>query len=401
VVSFALASIVALHTLNAVGHGSTSLAAEFVDTTVGQDVTRAAPANSSINTSEFSWVIPDANVNSAQAAKPKLASSPPFDSGANKVPSGAPQHSNLLDAYVARPPWKVAGVDYRVGVTEGTVLKPISEISMDGVTLDTGNKLIRVTGQNLIIDGYDFSGWSFYIEGQNITLQNCYSNMGRGYWISGRADGEGSTSSNITIRSCELDGAGLEFEDNWSFINLRGAGISTIEYCWLHNAPAHFLEMGGTSKLLYRYNLVEEGGIDPTGKGPTNHVNFSQMLGGQNANSEITFNTMIQHRQPAGGQMIQITGANGLVANNTLIAYPGHGGPSISHMIDPGHAGEFFQGTIRDNYIDRRGAINAFYPSANRPNVTAIDNINMVTGRIIQANNAERPLSANHPRMAK
>jgi hypothetical protein len=378
-----------------------SLAIAPANMTIDQGAVDAAPSNG-ISTSEAPRDIRNAKAKvpgstSAQVAETKLTPSQslPVDSSLTRTPAGSPQHPNLLSAYVARPPWRVAGVDYYVGITPGTVLKPITSINMPGVAIDEVNHLIRITGPNVTIDGYDFSGWCLYVQGQNVTIQNCYSNNVGGFGIVGRNDGMYNgvnyTSSNITIRNCEIDGTGDQFENQWSFINIKGTGTTTVEYNYFHDAPTHVFEFEGTSTLLYKYNLEEDIGIDPTGQGPTDHVNYTQMLGGQSVNSQIAYNTMIQHSQPAGGQMIQVTGSNALVANNTMIAYPtSSGGASISHMIDPGHAGDFFQGIIKDNYIDRRGALDAFYPSATRPNVLVTDNINMVTGRIIQANNTER-----------
>jgi hypothetical protein len=308
--------------------------------------------------------------------------------------SGTPQLPNLFDGYAVRPTWDVAGVDYHVGITPGTVLRPITSIDVPGVTLDETNHLVRITGQDVVIDGYDFSGWTLYVQGQNVTIQNCYSNDVSGVGITGRNDGmyDGVdyTSSNLTIRNCEIDGTGQEFESQWSFINVTGTGTTTIENNYFHDAPTHVFEFAGTSTLLYRYNLEEDIGIDPTGEGPSNHVNFTQMLGGQSVNSQIVYNTMVQNSQPAGGQMIQVTGSNALVANNTLIANPRDSGEaSISHMIDPGHAGDYFDGTIRDNYVDASGAYDLFYPSATGSNVSVSGNINLVTGSVINSDNSE------------
>jgi hypothetical protein len=374
-----------------VGANQMTLAARF-DTITASESVRAAVWRLQLATFQLTQAPP--------VILPATAPLPaPLDDGSTPAPLGISQHPDLLSGYMTRPPWKVAGVDYRVGITPGTILKPITSIRTPGVEIDAANRLIRITGQNITIDGYDFSGWGLYIQGKNITIQNCYSNDVRGFGIVGRIDGMYNgidyTSHNLTIRNCEIDGTGRKFKSQWSFINIKGTGTTTIEYNWFHNAPTHIFEFHGSSTLIYRYNLEEEIGIDPTGDGPTNHVNFIQMLGAGSANSQIVFNTMVQHKQPAGGQMIQATGSNTLVANNTLLTFRGTGpmpaAGSISHLIDPGHAGEFFQGTIRDNYIDPRGVqYGVFYPSAQGSNVEVSGNIDMVTGNIIQASNIRR-----------
>src|SRR5262249_23062746 len=153
--------------------------------------------------------------------------------------------------------------------------------------------------------------------------------------IVGRDDGVYNgvnyTSSNITIKDCTFDGTGLTFASMNSFINLKTTGTATIEYNYFYNAPTHAFEWAqaneGPATLIFKYNLEENIGIDPTGQGPTDHVNFTQMLGGTTAsstsvNSQIMFNTMIQNPEPAGGEMIQVSGSNAVVANNTMIALP-------------------------------------------------------------------------------
>ena len=97
-----------------------------------------------------------------------------INDGSANASIGSPQLPHLLDSYVTRPSWEVAGVDYAVGIPSGTVLKDPSTLNMSGVAVDTTNNLIRVTGNNVTLDGYNFTGWSVYITGgaQNTTVKD-------------------------------------------------------------------------------------------------------------------------------------------------------------------------------------------------------------------------------------
>ena len=43
-----------------------------------------------------------------------------YNDGYSKAPAGTPQFPNLLTVYAVRPPWRVAGVHYAVGIPTGT-----------------------------------------------------------------------------------------------------------------------------------------------------------------------------------------------------------------------------------------------------------------------------------------
>ena len=78
----------------------------------------------------------------------------------------------MLASYAAhRPPWKVAGVDYRVGHPTNITLKPATNMNIPGVTRN--NKAITITGANVVIDGFDLRGYSVSVKGNNATISNC------------------------------------------------------------------------------------------------------------------------------------------------------------------------------------------------------------------------------------
>jgi hypothetical protein len=54
------------------------------------------------------------------------------------APTPAPgQHPTLLSRYVKRPPWKVAGVDYALGVPSTAKLTDWQLLSGPGITVNT------------------------------------------------------------------------------------------------------------------------------------------------------------------------------------------------------------------------------------------------------------------------
>jgi len=312
--------------------------------------------------------------------------------GSANAPIGSPQLPHLLDSYLTRPSWEVAGVDYAVGIPSGTVLKNPLSLNVSGVSVDTTNHLIRVTGNNVTLDGYDFTGWSVYITGgaRNTTVKNSYFYGGAGIY----AD---PSTANVSVLYNKFDGGGAT--DFWSFITLSGTGSKTVDYNWMQNSAQHFLELNGGGALNYSYNLIMNGG---TADGA--HLNVSQFESGTYNNPVISNNTIVQTPQAAGGELIQVSGwnvgaviTNALIANNTMIAVPTSAGdPSVSYMIDV-ESGPTLStattGTVQNNYVAYAGggAYGFNYPlGVNAGNIKFSGNIDMSTGDTINGDNTRR-----------
>jgi hypothetical protein len=310
--------------------------------------------------------------------------------GSANAPAGTPQAPTLLNGYAVRPAWMVAGVDYAVGIPSGTTLKNPLTINMAGVSVDSAHALIRVTGNGVVLSGYDFTGWTVYINGgaQNTTVQN--SNF------SGGADVFADpTTSNVSVLYCNFDGIG---STGSAFVILSGTGTKTVEYNWMKNSPQHFLELNNGGAVTYSFNLIENGG-EAAGA----HLNVIQFQGGATGasynNPVISYNTIYQTLQLAGGELVQTYdqgGAvtNALVSNNTMIAVPGPGGTaSVSYLVDAAiYQGYATSGTIQNNYMADAGggAYGFFYPmGSNTANYTLSNNIDLATGKVIQIDNSE------------
>ena len=86
-----------------------------------------------------------------------VTAQPPFSALAQQ-PGG--QHPALLAGYALRPSWKVAGVDYAVGVPATATLTDWRLLSGPGITVNTTAMppYVRVDNtSNVVISGVDFS----------------------------------------------------------------------------------------------------------------------------------------------------------------------------------------------------------------------------------------------------
>ncbi|OKO90678.1 hypothetical protein AC629_04245 [Bradyrhizobium sp. NAS80.1] len=183
---------------------------------------------------------------------------PVLNDGSAGAPGGAPQLPNLLSGYTVRPSWKVAGVDYAVGITSGTVLKDPATINMAGVTVDKSLHQVIVTASNVTLDGYDFSlagGWELVTQAANTTVSNSNFKIGANHNPLITA---GNGSSNLTVLNCVLDGNNTYDTLDNDLIGAFTPGL-TVKYSVLENGYAHLISAaGGTayagvqSPLQYR-----------------------------------------------------------------------------------------------------------------------------------------------------
>jgi hypothetical protein len=310
------------------------------------------------------------------------------------------QHPDLLAGYAVRPSWQVAGVDYAVGPTS-TPLKDPATISMAGVSVDSSSRTISITGNNVTLDGYDFSlhgGYQIAIDGANTTISNSNFAIGTNqgnYLIYG-----GTSASNLTVTNNTFDGSALGNE--YSFIRYSGSGAVTLEYNWFKNFPGHIVEFtqanGSPSfSVVDKYNLIEQGSLVPG-----YHLNFLQFGGGTATSVDVEYNTTYQTPQVSGGEGFQFYDntqggviQNAVMAYNTMIARGGATGSAMSYMV---HANSYNndtsapQGSVHDNFLDLQAAWGAFYSAPNGWSFS--NNIDMRTGAVINSNNTESPITS-------
>lgn len=318
--------------------------------------------------------------------------------GAAGAARSMPQHPELLHSYAARPPCKVAGVDYAVGDTSAAVRDPAT-ISMAGVSVDTRSRTVTINGNDVTLDGYDFSlhgGYQIVTNAANTTISNSNFAVGTNkgaYLIFG-----GGSASNLTVRNDTFDGSSIG--NNLSFIRYSGSGAVTLEYNWFRNFPCHIIEFtqdNGTRSfsVVYKFNLIEQGAL-----GSGQHLNFLQFGGGTATSVDVEFNTTYQTPQISGGEGFQfyMNTPGGLIQNatcayNTMIARGGRTGSAMSYMVHPNAYNDNSSapsGTVHDNYLDLQAAWGAFY--APPRGWTFSDNVEMRFGRIVNSSNRLLPM---------
>jgi hypothetical protein len=296
-------------------------------------------------------------------------------------PPGA-QHPTLLAGYAVRPPWKVAGVDYAVGVPSTATLTDWQLLSGPGIAVNATAVPPHVdvyNTSNVVISGVDFSlhgGASLRFENSpngtvissNFGGINLTQTLNCVIWADPQSPG-------LTVKYSTVDGGGPGLLS--TLISNRGAGTITLEYNWLKNSPQHVLEEvqlpGVPSAIVYRYNLVER-----NGRSAGAHLNILQSPSDTVTPVDVEFNTTYQTPQAASGEGFQFGGHNIIFAYNTMIATGGARGSAMSYMV---HADGPLNvpAVAHDNYVDPTAAYGWIYPGSVN-GWYFYNNYNMTTG---------------------
>ncbi|MGY4286403.1 hypothetical protein ACVWXO_005623 [Bradyrhizobium sp. LM2.7] len=300
--------------------------------------------------------------------------------GFANAPVGTPQLSSLLDSYGAnRPGWNVAGVDYYVGAPQGLALKNPAMISMAGVSVDTTNHIVTVTGSNVTLDGYDFSlngGWQVSVQGANTKIANSDFVVGSNDLIPIVG---AQTASNLSVVNCTIDGAGHDPGPWGTLIGYRGNGL-TVEYSSLKNSGGDMIQQidgGAGSTITIEHNLIQDGGLSSGA-----HGDYTQLAGGP-FTLQINYNTTVQNGGSTQGLMTEYV-SQGQIANNTMV-----GDASYFTSVDLSSLTGTM--TVRDNYYDPKG-FGFVYPNSGPDDSSSLSvfvhNVNMTNGAVLQDSNA-------------
>lgn len=97
--------------------------------------------------------------------------------GGPAAPTGTPQFPSLFNSYVKRPLWRVAGVDYRVGVNSNVILKkPTATNHPPGTFSLMPHPQLVIQGNDLVVDGWDFTGFEvlvgYSVDTYNVVFTN-------------------------------------------------------------------------------------------------------------------------------------------------------------------------------------------------------------------------------------
>jgi peptidoglycan hydrolase-like protein with peptidoglycan-binding domain len=361
----------------------------------------------------------DAANNVSLASNTATSTTGVWADGFAQAPTGSAQQPNILQSYAARPPWRVAGVDYAVGIIPGTVLKdPTTATLPSGVSwLSASNRILIVatTSSPVTLDGYDFSlhgGLWVYIVGQAnggggaVTITNSNFKVGSNNLqpIQSELD-----AGNLTLEYDDFDGGGsnggVSVNNAVDKLVTTGSGSETFKYDLFKNAWSDSIDVNSGATVTAEYNLFEANGFNEIA-----HGDFLQTVGGGNNNLLFQFNTGYQPAADASGfptalnSMIRIgdpvpTSTNPTISFNTAVGVgtSGHMGtdgftahPAILSYVQlttNGAAGAaIVNPVVSNNYFDPSVVENfVFYPtgSQNIANPAYSNNINMTTGATI------------------
>ena len=232
---------------------------------------------------------------------------------------------------------------------------------MAGVSVDSVNHTINVTGSNVTLDGYDFSlngGWFVSVNsGNNDIIENSkfvVGSNGGGIYVAPNA-------SNVTIQYNVIDGGGSSQQ---MLIAANGAGTTTIQYNLIENAWGQNLVMSsstGGEDWIVRYNVIKDAGLGFNSGAHGDWIQTYNPPGYTTHSFDASFNTFIQDVPIAQARTQGISAfsansgpnAGGVQTesfnNNTIIA---NNGAYVNYGIILDTTRLIGTGTVQDNYFD-------------------------------------------------
>lgn len=291
--------------------------------------------------------------------------------------TGTPQYPTLLAGYAHKPPFKVAGVDYYVGVPAGLALKLASASNLPaGASLSGGQ--ILVSGDNVTLNGYDFGPNGYiYVNGANCRIVNSkIVTKGNGGSQQAVISGRGA---NLYIGYTTIDGMAGAGGTAEFLIDHQAAGL-TIENCWLRRSNSDIVGRNGSNSgssnggsVILKNSFFEQAGLG----GQDTHGDYLQVYGPNLDNIAITGCTAHQVGGITQGFFADNT-KQGEIGNCVMIG-------SVNYWVSmsgPNTKPSTFTGTgfnVHDNYFD--GGFGFAYPVASGPNPAKFtNNINLKTG---------------------
>jgi hypothetical protein len=265
---------------------------------------------------------------------------------------------------------------------------------MAGVSVDTTNHLIYVTGNNVTLDGYEFSlngGWGVVVQGANTRILDSNFSVGSNH---NKPINALPSASQLYVGYSTIDGNN---DANISgLIEHRGSGTLTVEYSWLKNAGGDIIQMhngGQSAGVVIEHNLIQNAGMAAGA-----HGDYTEFMGGPYT-ATIMFNTTTQEGGSSQGFMVEPdigTRAGivtfGEIGNNVFTGSVN----AFTAVTVPDIVNSF---TVHDNYFDPTkttfgqglsiGGIRGG-PNGRSSKSIYINNVNMVTGVILQDAKAPR-----------
>lgn len=316
------------------------------------------------------------------------------DDGSSAAPSGTALRANALAGYPVRPAWKVAGIDYAVGIPSGTVLKDPSTISMSGVSVSKSSAYINISGNNVTLDGYDFSlngGWQVEVKGTNATIKNSKFAVGAKDQMPITAYYGGY----VNLMYNTFEGGGANSSANAMFF--AGAG-ALVEYNLFQHVPNDAIDVTVDGNFVIQYNL-----FDSLNYGEY-HTDCIQTYFSQVSSLVVQYNTVYQPKADASGSpgsgnsFIRIGDQQGHTVYNPMVAYntilftglQSQGFSSVFNITagDGNSASKTLNPVVHDNYVDGSGVMYSINSpdmhdsSQNVVNPVTYQNVNLKTGNL-------------------
>ncbi len=326
--------------------------------------------------------------------------------------AGAPvggnvQYSNFFTSralqsgqtYATRPPWRVAGVDYPVGIPSATVLKDPSTATLPAGCSYSSNTVTCNSTGSLTINGYDFSLHNcIYLDIYNytgtITIENSNFAMGSSTACQsqyGLFDLEPSTNgSSLIVQNNVFNDNAPTFPTLTNYFDVwdtyRTSGTSLYQYNAFLASIGRPIETASAGNWTAQYNYFE--GIN---YGNATHGEIEIMGStGTNVNFTSEFNTSLMPANYGGGATsiwyISDGSTNGQtfgtvnLENNTNVTnlFGGSGGSVVVSVADTEFAyNPVTTANILNNYIDPTGSFFCYVNSTTATTTNVVGNINL------------------------
>jgi hypothetical protein len=371
----------------------------------------------------------------------RLISSDPFAlvDGSLGAPAGVPQFSTLLSGYVARPPWRVAGVDYHVGIdrnlfpTNAILADPLSGASPSAAFLAQAPSstysggAITVLDSNVTIQGFDFSlhnGVSLIVDPStsNVTIKNNNFELGtnngtsQGFAIlatNNFTPAPAGGCNNLTIVNNEINGHGdtVTGQVGTGLLQLNTQGALIVRYNFLQKAYAESvvcgqnLQANPATSYTFQYNIFKD---DNYGSGAGAHGDIIAIQVNQSFIPTLTtftadWNLLFQTLRAGGSGTQGISWQNGSnitnwsTQNNTVVANGQVASLNEGVTIDTTGA-LANTGQVANNYFDPTGiGVTTssdgnywIYSNIASGGFDGTGNINMLNGAVIGRANITR-----------
>lgn len=377
--------------------GATATTYVPVTADIGNTLTVSVTATNSFGSSSPATSAATSAVTASGGTCPKGTS---FPDGCGAAVAGTPNNPTLLDGYGAnRPPWNVAGVDYRVGHS-GTLLDPSVGGNLPSCATYSGTAgahSVTVNSSPCTVDHFDLTlngGTCLNVSGGitsggTVTLTNNNVKAGANCQPSGGGIVNVGGNATVIIRYNTLDVNYVNMPSN--IINIGGDGLRTVEYNVLLRPAQHTVSFQGNGDYTVRYNYsLGEGCCD-------NHGDWVIIAGttGTTFSLNEEFNTVtidpdttdLGHTATAFCYMetysVNLTSAR--CANDTYVSSLSVDGRGhVGYVIRVWPAGNWSPGPIevKDNYVDATGSFGWLLVNsgAGNPTITCSGNKDLVTG---------------------